>query len=96
MKKNIVSKLLSITLASCLIIGGVSFGGIKSVNAAGKSDTLYLKASDMKRGKVSYYDTINESLDLSDIDSSYEKYYGMPYTEILSSFSKNESYVSHI
>ena len=30
------------------------------------------------------------------IDSSYEKYYGMPYTEILSSFSKNESYVSHI
>ena len=72
MKKNIVSKLLSITLASCLIIGGVSFGGIKSVNAAGKSDTLYLKASDLNRGKVSYYDTENERLDLSNIDSSYE------------------------
>lgn len=68
MKKNIVSKLLSITLASCLIIGGVSFGGIKSVNAAGKSDTLYLKASDMNDGKVYYYDTDDNTFSIGDSD----------------------------
>lgn len=68
MKKNIVSKLLSITLASCLIIGGVSFGGIKSVNAAGNSDTLYLKASDMNDGKVYYYDTDDNTFSIGHSD----------------------------
>ena len=72
MKKNIVSKLLSITLASCLIIGGVSFGGIKSVNAAGKSDTLYLKASDMNDGKVSFYDTSTKRLDFDGIHPGFK------------------------
>lgn len=68
MKKNIVSRLVSITLASCLIISGVSFGGIKSVNAAGKSDTLYLKASDMNDGKVSYYDTDDNTFSIGHSD----------------------------
>ena len=72
MKKKIISKLLSTVLASCLIIGGLSFGGIKSVNATGNSDTLYLKASDMNDGKVSFYDTSTKYLDLDGIHPGFK------------------------
>ena len=61
MKKRNISKLLSIALTSCLIIGGGAFGNLKSVNASG--GTLEINASDMNDGKCDYYENNKFRLD---------------------------------
>ena len=82
------------------VASGVSPSGFVHIGNFREIATPYLVAKELKKlgKKVRYILSIDEFDRFrkvpSNIDSSYEKYIGMPYTEIPSPFSENESYAS--
>ena len=84
------------------IASGVSPSGFVHIGNFREIATPYLVAKELKMlGKNVRYILSFDEFDRfrkvpGNIDSSYEKYIGMPYTEIPSPFTENESYASYM
>lgn len=84
------------------VASGVSPSGFVHIGNFREIATPYLVAKELKKlGKKVRYILSFDEFDRfrkvpSNIDSSYEKYIGMPYTEIPSPFTDNESYASYM
>jgi len=84
------------------IASGVSPSGFVHIGNFREIATPYLVAKELKKiGKKVRYILSFDEFDRfrkvpGNIDSSYEKYIGMPYTEIPSPFTENESYASYM
>lgn len=84
------------------IASGVSPSGFVHIGNFREIATPYLVAQELKKlGKKVRYILSFDEFDRfrkvpGNIDSSYEKYIGMPYTEIPSPFTENESYASYM
>lgn len=84
------------------IASGVSPSGFVHIGNFREIATPYLVAKELKKlGKQVRYILSFDEFDRfrkvpGNIDSSYEKYIGMPYTEIPSPFTTNESYASYM
>ena len=84
------------------VASGVSPSGFVHIGNFREIATPYLVAKELKKlGKKVRYILSFDEFDRfrkvpGNIDSSYDKYIGMPYTEIPSPFTKNESYASYM
>ncbi|MBR3161618.1 MAG: lysine--tRNA ligase [Bacilli bacterium] len=84
------------------VASGVSPSGFVHIGNFREIATPYLVAKELKKlGKKVRYILSFDEFDRfrkvpGNIDSSYEKYVGMPYTDIPSPFTKNESYASYM
>lgn len=84
------------------VASGVSPSGFVHIGNFREIATPYLVAKELKKlGKKVRYILSFDEFDRfrkvpKNIDSSYEKYIGMPYTDIPSPFSENESYASYM
>ena len=84
------------------VASGVSPSGFVHIGNFREIATPYLVAKELKKlGKKVRYILSFDEFDRfrkvpGNIDSSYEKYIGMPYTEIPSPFTENESYASYM
>lgn len=84
------------------VASGVSPSGFVHIGNFREVATPYLVAKELKKlGKKVRFILSFDEFDRfrkvpGNIDSSYEKYIGMPYTEIPSPFTKNESYATYM
>ena len=84
------------------VASGVSPSGFVHIGNFREIATPYLVAKELRKlGKKVRYILSFDEFDRfrkvpGNIDSSYEKYIGMPYTEIPSPFTENESYASYM
>lgn len=84
------------------VSSGVSPSGFVHIGNFREIATPYLVAKELKKlGKKVRYILSFDEFDRfrkvpGNIDSSYEKYIGMPYTEIPSPFTENESYATYM
>ncbi len=84
------------------VASGVSPSGFVHIGNFREIATPYLVAKELKKmGKKVRYILSFDEYDRfrkvpGNIDSSYEKYIGMPYTEIPSPYTENESYASYM
>ena len=84
------------------VASGVSPSGFVHIGNFREIATPYLVAKELKKlGKKVRYILSFDEYDRfrkvpGNIDSSFEKYIGMPYTEIPSPFSQNESYAEYM
>ena len=84
------------------VASGVSPSGFVHIGNFREIATPYLVVKELRKlGKKVRYILSFDEFDRfrkvpGNIDSSYEKYIGMPYTEIPSPFTKNESYASYM
>lgn len=84
------------------IASGISPSGFVHIGNFREIATPYLVAKELKKlGKKVRYILSFDEFDRfrkvpGNIDSSYEKYIGMPYTELPSPFTENESYASYM
>ncbi|MEE3343814.1 MAG: lysine--tRNA ligase [Bacilli bacterium] len=84
------------------VASGVSPSGFVHIGNFREIATPYLVAKELKKlGKKVRYILSFDEFDRfrkvpGNIDSSYEKYIGMPYTDIPSPFSKDESYATYM
>ena len=84
------------------VASGISPSGFVHIGNFREIATPYLVAKELKKlGKKVRYILSFDEFDRfrkvpGNIDPSYEKYIGMPYTEIPSPFTKNESYATYM